>query len=78
MVYQRPKISAKNEGFQPSAFGFSGRIKRLNMAECEISEFFLNGLYAVVAVNLVLSYDKKYPFLLGEGLKLVFPRYRAM
>merc|ERR1711956_1883 len=36
VVYQRPKLSAKNESFQLSAFGFGRRNSRLNMAECQI------------------------------------------
>ena len=36
VVYQRPKLSAKNESFQLSAFGFGRQNSRLNMAECQI------------------------------------------
>ena len=40
-VYQRPKFSAKNEGFQYSAFGFGRRILRLNMAKSQIAHDLL-------------------------------------
>ena len=55
VVYQRPKLLARNEGFQHSAFNFGCRIQRLNMAEGQISDLFSKWTFSFVLMLCLIQ-----------------------